>query len=399
MKLRSYQQEAADRIITELKKNTLPIMISAATGCGKSVILAELARWFWQKTGKKVLCIAPRAELVKQNAEKYQNYGFKASFFSGSTGFPKETDNAVVFGTPVTVFNSWEKFKNFGLILIDECDSITRTIKKTVKNIQQSNPNIRIVGMTGTPYRTKEGYIFKHNQYGQPVSNAVDPFFDKCVFEIKTEKLIDMGYLTPMVIGKTGSAYNTEGLELKKNGQFTEESNQRVFEGKGRLTSLIVKEVVLLAENCKRVIFFAATIEHAKEIRASLPDAKLITGKTPGKERKQILDDFKEGKFKYIINVIILSVGFDCPETDCIALLRATIWLNPNSKNWNVFNKRAGFESLVDVRHFITHVRAMKASKKKPKFITLVKNDAGYFEIVDIEFGLKPIKSERQKHN
>lgn len=74
----------------------------------------------------------------------------------------------------------------------------------------------------------------------------------------------------------------------------------------------------------KGVMIFAATVEHAKEIVGLLPaeDAALITGDTPGAERDVLIDDFKAQRFRYLVNVAVLTTGFDAPHVDLIAILR-----------------------------------------------------------------------------
>lgn len=76
----------------------------------------------------------------------------------------------------------------------------------------------------------------------------------------------------------------------------------------------------------KGVMIFAATVEHAKEIVGLLPteDAALITGDTPGAERDVLIENFKAQRFRYLVNVAVLTTGFDAPHVDLIAILRPT---------------------------------------------------------------------------
>lgn len=73
-------------------------------------------------------------------------------------------------------------------------------------------------------------------------------------------------------------------------------------------------------------MIFAATVEHAKEILGLLPadDAALITGDTPGAERDVLIEEFKAQRFRYLVNVSVLTTGFDAPHVDLIAILRPT---------------------------------------------------------------------------
>ena len=73
-------------------------------------------------------------------------------------------------------------------------------------------------------------------------------------------------------------------------------------------------------------MFFAATVQHAREIMASLPPdiSAIVTGETPKGERKTILSAFKARVIKYLVNVSVLTTGFDAPHVDVIAILRKT---------------------------------------------------------------------------
>ncbi len=105
MTLRPYQQKAHDAAWAHVKQSYDPCLIEAATGAGKSHIIAQLAETIHVHTGKRVLCLAPSAELVVQNRAKFLATGAKASTFSASAG-AKELKYPVVFGSPLTVKNN-----------------------------------------------------------------------------------------------------------------------------------------------------------------------------------------------------------------------------------------------------------------------------------------------------
>ena len=122
--------------------------------------------------------------------------------------------------------------------------------------------------------------------------------------------------------------YNTENIQVKANGQFDQASIDEAFVGHGKKTAGIVADVINQANirQDKGVMFFASTVDHAREIMASLPsyNSALVTGDTPKRERKQIIADFKAQKIKYLVNVSVLCTGFDAPHVSLIAILRAT---------------------------------------------------------------------------
>ena len=108
-----------------IKKCFDPCLIEAPTGAGKSIIVAMLAHTLHKASGKKILCLAPSKELVQQNREKYLLTGEPASMFSASAG-AKETRHAVVFGSPLTVAKSIDRFgSQYAAVIIDEAHGIT----------------------------------------------------------------------------------------------------------------------------------------------------------------------------------------------------------------------------------------------------------------------------------
>ena len=109
MKLRTYQIEASDAAWEWMRKSTAPACMELATGAGKSLIIGDVARRVHEATGKKILCLAPSAELVVQNRDRYIASGHRASMFSASAG-AKELRYSVVFGSPLTVKNRISAF-------------------------------------------------------------------------------------------------------------------------------------------------------------------------------------------------------------------------------------------------------------------------------------------------
>jgi DNA repair protein RadD len=330
MSLRPYQQDGHDAAVAWIKKNRAPCLIEAATGAGKSHLIAAIADTVHSiSNGKHVLVLQPSAELVEQNAEKYKATGSKCSIFSASAG-EKSLRHPVVFGTPLTVKNRISRFgAQFAVVIIDECHGITPTVLSIIEAMREANPNLRVIGLSATPYRMGTGYIFAKWPDGKPVpeNQTRDPYFGACVYRIRARQLIDAGYLTPPVIGSIGVAsYETMNMQLNGRGQFDAEDIDRAFHGQGRKTSSIIADIVGQSRDREGVMIFAATVRHAQECMESLPPSlsALVTGETPKAERKRILTAFKARKIKYLVNVSVLTTGFDAPHVDVIAILRAT---------------------------------------------------------------------------
>jgi len=329
MKLRPYQLKAADAVWQHIKASVDPCLIEAATGAGKSLIIASLAATIHQTTGKKVLCLAPSAELVQQNREKMINSGHKASMFSASAG-AKDLRHNVVFGSPLTVKNRISRFQSgYAAVVIDEAHGLTPTIKGIIDAMRDGNPMLRVIGLTATPYRLGSGYIFRQWPDGKVNSDETtrDPYFPILVDRITAPELIDLGFLTKPVLGSAGTeGYDTASLTANGQGKFDSQAVDRAYHGHGRKTAAIVADVVAQSASRNGVMFFAATVQHAKEVMASLPPglSALVTGETPASERKRVLSAFKARTTKYLVNVSVLTVGFDAPHVDVIAILRKT---------------------------------------------------------------------------
>lgn len=323
-KPRPYQQDAIDAILNWIKESIEPCLIEAATGSGKSIIVALVAKWIEENTGKKVLCLAPKAELTEQNHEKYTSYDTPASIYAAS--IEKSLRHSVVFGMPQTVKNSIKRFSNgdFAAVIVDECHAITPTIKKIIEEMKTGNPNLRVIGLSATPYRMNDGYIYAYDEEGNPVpeDQTNEPYFHSLVYRITAPFLIGRGFLTrPHADPNHSASYDTSTIKRHSQSEY-----EKAFEGKGRKTAAIIADVVEHARNRMSVMVFAATIRHAKECMESLPPSmtRLVTGETPKAERKQIVADFKAMKFKYLVNVAVYTTGFDVPSVDLIAILRPT---------------------------------------------------------------------------
>lgn len=328
--LRPYQEEATAAAIKWMRRSIEPACVELPTGAGKSWCIAAIADWVREFSGKRVLVTAPAAELVEQDHEKYLATGREAGVFSASVG-RKDTGQLVTYGTPVSIFMASDEFAaNFGAVILDEAHRVTPTIRKIVARMQAMNPNLRVLGLTATPYRLGTGYIYRYAPGGQyiPEDQAAEPYFNSLLYRVTTHELISLGFLTPVVTDVGSDHYATSSLRINRTGQFDAGDVQVAFENHDPLTARIVETIVAKTRERHGVLIFASTVQHAKEVLKHLPrgQAKMIGGKTNmhGKSRKELLASFKGGEIKYLVNVDVLTTGFDAPHVDAVAVLRAT---------------------------------------------------------------------------
>jgi DNA repair protein RadD len=325
--LRDYQKQAVENTLAYFRKTRDPAVIVLPTGAGKSLVIAELAR----VARGRVLVLAHVKELVEQNHKKYESYGLEAGIYSAGLN-KKEAHQKVIFGSIQSVANARESFfEDFTLVVIDECHRVgleqETQYAQVIKKLSQKNENLCVLGLTATPYRMGVGWIFNYSAEGEERSKEAR-FFKNCIYELPLQYMIKNKYLTPPVrVDIPVTCYDFS--ELTEGGRsFTMKEVEAVLKKQRRLTPLIVKNIVDITEKYHRkgVMIFSSTVKHAQEILEDLPEgeAKIILGETEEAERDRIVREFKEKKIKYLVNVSVLTTGFDAPHVDVIAILRPT---------------------------------------------------------------------------
>jgi DNA repair protein RadD len=325
--LREYQQTAVDQVVKYFKKKRDPAVVVLPTGAGKSLVIAELAR----VAKGRVLVLAHVKELVEQNYEKYASYGLSAGIFSASLG-KKDHSHKAIFGSVQSIARAPDEFfDDFSLLVIDEChrvaDEGATQYQEVIKKLRERNPAICILGLTATPYRLGLGWIYEYAQSGE-LKTEQPRFFKQCVFELPLSYMIKNRYLTaPVKVDIPVTSYDFSELS-EKGRMYTAAEVEEVLKTQKRLTPLIIKNIMDITERYHRqgVMIFSASVRHAEEIMSYLPvhDARLVVGDTDMATRDRTVQDFKQKKFKYLVNVSVLTTGFDAPHVDVIAILRPT---------------------------------------------------------------------------
>ena len=326
-KLREYQQEAVNAAVKYFQKKRDPAMIVLPTGAGKSLVIAELARI----AKGRVLVLAHVKELVEQNYQKYRSYDLPAGIYSASLG-QKDWDQKAIFGGVQSVARAPEDFfNNFSLVVIDECHRVAEEgstqYQDVIKKLKDRNPQLCILGLTATPYRLGMGWIYEYSSIGE-IKTTQNRFFKQCVFELPLSYMIKNKYLTiPVKVDIPVTCYDFSEL-TEKNRSYTTAEVEEILKSQKRLTPLIIKNIIDITEKYERkgVMIFSSSVKHAQEIMSHLPpdQSRLVVGDTEITERDKIVEDFKNKKFKYLVNVSVLTTGFDAPHVDVIAIMRPT---------------------------------------------------------------------------
>ena len=337
--LRDYQQEAVSSVLKHFRKTNESAVIVLPTGSGKSLVIAELARL----AKRKILVLTHVKELVEQNHQKYESYGVTAGIYSAGLKL-KETQHQVTFASIQSAARNLDDFNEpYSLIIIDECHRVnlasdesakdkaksepnSNQYQQIIEKLMQVNPEVKLLGLTATPYRLGTGWIYKKHYRGFMRSEEKRPF-ERCIYELPLGYLIKRKYLTePNLVDATIEHYDFSSLRASTSGEYSPTDINHLLNKNPRVTQGIIEQVIELGDKRQGIMVFAATVEHAKEVFSYLPAklSALITGATDNTERDRLIKAFKAKEIKYLVNVSVLTTGFDAPHVDMIAILRPT---------------------------------------------------------------------------
>jgi DNA repair protein RadD len=329
--LRDYQKEAVAATLKHFRQSNESAVIVLPTGSGKSLVIAELARL----ARRKILVLTHVKELVEQNHQKYQSYGATAGIYSAGLK-QKETQYPVTFASIQSAARNLDDFSEpYSLIIIDEChrvnlanedESTSNQYQQIIQQLMLINPEVKLLGLTATPYRLGMGWIYRKHYRGIVRSEQKRPF-EHCIYELPLRYLIKRQYLTePKLVDATIEHYDFSRLQGNAAGEYNATDVNQLLTKNHRVTQGIIEQVVELGVERQGIMIFAATVDHAKEIFSYLPPQQgaLITGATDSAERDHLIKAFKLKNIKYLVNVSVLTTGFDAPHVDMIAILRPT---------------------------------------------------------------------------
>ena len=337
--LRDYQSVACDYIEQRLSNYKRPFIYVMACGAGKSLVIAELA-----KRCGRVLVLTLSAELCKQDYDEMTEYGVHAEVYSASMN--SKMVGAITVATVASAYKYPWLFSSADVVIIDEVQAVNpaKTDTMFMKLLIQMNKikredggQIKIVGLTATPYRNVQKTIMR-GRYGETMT-YLQPLnripcghgflWSSIVEGITTKEALARGFLTPvqyysdalpgnLTVNTTGAEYTDDSL-----GEWGDNAIARCC------------SVMRGAEekwNIKSGIVALPFVRHAEALHA-LCEAQgmstvVVSSETPQKARREAIRAFKAGEIKWLLQCNIANVGFNSPITDCLVWARPTLSLN-----------------------------------------------------------------------
>ena len=314
MKLRKYQNEAADACFSAWRENTSTLIV-LPTGTGKTQVFADIVRRFQPQ---RAIVLAHREELIfqaKERIEKIAGIACQIEMADMTSGTDLFHKSPCVVGTIQTVHRRLDRLDpmDFGLVVIDECHHASASTYQKIVDHFKRNTDIRILGVTATPDRADE--------------EALGQIFDTVAYDYEILDAIHDGWLVPVeqqvvsVGGLDFSAMRTTAGDL--NGADLAE----VMEAEKNVQGVVGSSIEIIGQ--RQTIVFASSVKHAEmacEIfnRHRPGMATFICGTTDKDQRREKIAAFKNGEIQVLTNVGIATEGSDFPDVSVVVMARPT---------------------------------------------------------------------------
>lgn len=309
MILRPRQEMFVERAVTALNEhgNTLGV---APTGAGKTVMLSAAAA---RAGADQILVLQHRDELVAQNRRTYHAINRNAS--SGVVDANnKDFHRDVVFAMVQTLSRDGglKAMRTPGLVVVDEAHhSAAASYQKIIGRARELNPNVRLLGVTATPNRGDK--------------KALRGIFDNVCDQIMLGELIASGFLVRPRTFVIDLGVREELTQVRKTVTDFDMTEVEKIMDKEVLNEAVIRHWKEKAGD-RRTVVFCSTVAHASHVlesyRAAGVSAAMVTGEMPSTERQHVLKEFDAARIQVLVNVMVLTEGWDCPPVSCVVLLR-----------------------------------------------------------------------------
>ena len=329
MKLRNYQQAAVDSVFSywdrapsTTSKPASPLIVMP-TGSGKSPTLGEIVRRLVGDYGCRVVIATHRAELIVQDAKAVRSIYPMADIGIVSAGLGRrEYGHAITIGGIQSLAGKPAMMGHVDVMIVDEAHLISTAsgtqYHATIAALRAINPDMRLVGLTATPYRLGQGYL----------TEGDDALFTSVCYQTDVGGLIRDGWLAHVRTGFATATINLDSVGVRA-GEYASNDLE--------LASDVDKINEAVAADVKRALdagrtsalVFGTSVAHAKRLRNALQvigvSSETITGDTPREERDALISLFKARSLRCITSCDVLTTGFDAPVVDVLALVRPTM--------------------------------------------------------------------------
>lgn len=322
MTLRPYQQRAVDDTIAFWRRGGKDPLIKLPTAAGKTRVIAAIASYMAARGGR-VLVLAHRAELVRQNADALQA-ALPADVKVGvwAAALKRREVEQVTVASRDSIANHVRLLGRIDLVVVDEAHLVSTKEQtryaRIIAEVREGRPGAQVLGLTATPYRLDQGYL----------TQGEGALFSALSCSVSERELLDEGYLTPVVTGDVNATIDTSAVAIRA-GEFVA-ADLELAADIDEVTQAVAADVKAALDAGRRsALVYAVSVAHCHHLRDALRalgvNAHVVTGDTEPEFRRQILDDFKMRRVQCIVSMDVLTTGFDAPVVDIVAIVRPTM--------------------------------------------------------------------------
>lgn len=322
MELRDYQVRAVESVYSYLRKHNDNPCIVIPTGGGKSPVIARICRDAVKEWNGRVILLTHVKELIEQSYRHLMEIDstLPVGIYSAGLG-ERDPHKPITIASIQSASRRPDLFEAPNLILVDEAHRIPAdgegTYRSFISSMMERNPECRVIGFTATPYRLSTGDICQSEN-----------ILNKICFEVGVGELVAKGFLCPLTAYGGSDETDFSALTVRA-GEFVSSEAEHLLNQDVKVARAVC-DLVQRAQGRKSILIFAQGIEHGQTISRMLTEmtdehvAFLHAGTNPD-IRSYWVEGFRYYDFRWLVNVDVLTTGFDATNIDCVAIMRATM--------------------------------------------------------------------------
>ena len=317
-----YQRSAVDAINTYFSATGGNPLIVVPTGGGKSLIIGTyIKETLADYPDTRIVVLAHVPELISQNYAELIEFwpSAPAGIYSAKLN-KRQISSRVLFAGIQSIHRRAFNLQKVDIIMVDEAHLIPRTsntmYRRFIGDLTQINPNVKVVGVTATPFRMDSGMLHE----------GEDAIFDDIAFDVSIRELIEGGYLSPL---KSRPA--RAQIDLSKVGMSGYDYNVLQLEAVAKhpaAVAALADEILENATGRDSILVFGSGKQHCMMLRDALRErgihSEAVFGDTPNDERAATIANFKAKRVRCLVSLRVFTTGFNAKNVDMIAMGNAT---------------------------------------------------------------------------
>ena len=312
MLLRPRQKTFVERSVRALEAHGNTIGV-APTGSGKTLMLSGVVGQILAENAAKACVLAHRDELTAQNVLKFAkiNPALSTSIVDSRT---KSWRGRTTFAMVPTLARkrNLDNMPALDLMVVDEAHhAAADSYRRVIDRARERNPDARIYGVTATPNRGDR--------------KGLRAVFSNVADQIMLGELIGSGHLVPPRTFVIDVGAQAALRKVRKTAADFDMAEVAAIMNTAPITEAVIKHWREKASD-RQTVIFCSTVEHARNVRdafvAAGIDAEMVWGEMPEHERRRALAAYRRGDIQVMVNIAVLTEGWDHPPTSCVVLLR-----------------------------------------------------------------------------